>query len=354
MRTIAKVLLLFCLISQSLFAGKEPSVASATAIMPADKAAAASVDVTKVTDTASAENEKANNASATSVIDTEMKVNLKSGMRKFLEGFGPKLKKEDFGNLPEGIEIIDGNGFRGIKVIQGKLEFRTHTWTDNTGLLDNYKLCRESGEEIIAAINGSFFSERGVLGQVITDGFSASVRQIPARLSRCFLASFRGGKNFQFWYLGETPLNSRELLDKHDKAMVWYNGGGGNNEIRIDNLIGGGGWILKNRKDAHNEAVERQFFRFRREDQTSRKTVIAQDNSRNLYFLVFEEGFTLHQVARCFVKTEMFKDVNDAIFLDGGSSSCIVLKGKYLVPPLYLIDKCRFSCIKIMRPEVLW
>ncbi len=301
-------------------------------------------------------NDTLNKASDTSKTNQDyktLKTELKSGVRTIFEKMNKNIPAKEFGELPEGLSIIEGDGFRGIKIIQGLLEFRAYTWLDDTGLLENYNRCKESGDDIVAAINGSFYSERGVLGQVIQNGQIPRVRQIPARLSRCFVCAYRGAKNSQYWYLGETPLSSYELMQPHKKEMVWFNGSADSN-VLCDNLLGGGGWILKNRKDAHWEAVERQFFRFRREDQTSRKTVIAQDINRNLYFIVFEAGFTLYQVAREFVKNDVFKDVQDVIFLDGGSSSCIVLKGKYLVAPLYLVDKARFSCIQILKPTLIW
>ncbi len=282
-----------------------------------------------------------------------LKVELKGGVRRLFENMNKNLPAKDFGDLPEGLSIVEGNGFRGIKITQGLLEFRTYTWLDNTGLLENYNRCLEDGDSIVAAINGSFYSERGVLGQVIQDGQLPRLKQIPGRLSRCFVCAYRGAKNAQFWYLGETSLSSMELMMPHNKEMVWFNGAA-DSSIRCDNLLGGGGWILRDRKDVHWEAVERQFFRFRREDQTSRKTVVAQDSDRNLYFIVFEAGFTLHQVAREFVKNDVFKGIEDAIFLDGGSSSCIVLKGKYLVAPLYMVDRARFSCIQILKPTLIW
>jgi hypothetical protein len=282
-----------------------------------------------------------------------LKVELKSGVRRLFENMNKNIPAKDFGVLPEGLSIVEGNGFRGIKITQGLLEFRTYTWLDNTGLLENYNRCLEDGDSIVAAINGSFYSERGVLGQVIQDGQLPRLKQIPGRLSRCFVCAYRGAKNAQFWYLGETSLSSMELMMPHNKEMVWFNGAA-DSSIRCDNLLGGGGWILRDRKDVHWEAVERQFFRFRREDQTSRKTVVAQDSDRNLYFIVFEAGFTLHQVAHEFVKNDVFKGIEDAIFLDGGSSSCIVLKGKYLVAPLYMVDRARFSCIQILKPTLIW
>jgi hypothetical protein len=123
---------------------------------------------------------------------------------------------------------------------------------------------------------------------------------------------------------------------------------------RIDQLLGGGGWVLRSRHDVHRESYERQRFLFRREDQTSRHTIIAQDSDRNLYLLVFEEGQNLHMIARTLVKEPVFSKVKDAIFLDGGASSAIVLNQKYLVSPLYVIDKARFSAIQVFISDAKW
>ena len=281
-----------------------------------------------------------------------LKASLKSGVRNVFESMSKNSPKESFGTLPEGFKIIEGNGFRGIRVTQGLYEIRVHTWFGDTGLLEEYKATEDEGYKIIAAINGTFYSERGALGQIISDGEIPKIKMIPGRLSRCFLATFRDSKDVQFWYLGETALHSEEIIRSHANEMIWFNGSA-DKTVVPDNLIGGGGWILKKRKDVHGEAEDRQFFRFRREDLTSRKTVIAQDTSRNLFFLVFEAGFTMHQVAREFVKNDIFREVQDAIFLDGGSSSCMVLKGKYLVAPLYMVDKSRFSCIQILKTQLL-
>lgn len=284
----------------------------------------------------------------------ELKTELKGGLRKIFSQLSEKISSEDFGRLPEGLEIIEGKGFRGLKIIQGKLEIRVHTWTGETGLLEQHKIAREGGSEIIASINGSFYSSRGVLGQVVSDGkLPTNIRQIPGLLSRCFVSSFRAMKNRQFWYLGETSLQDNDLVRFAFKEKAWFNVPEIYDGV-IDNLLGGGGWILRCRKDVHMEAYDRQRFRFRSEDQTSRKTVVAQDSQRNLYFLVFEDGFNFHMVARTLAKEQVFADVRDAFFLDGGSSSAIVLKEKYLVPPLYLMDKARFSCIQILVPATTW
>jgi hypothetical protein len=284
----------------------------------------------------------------------EINGELKAGLRKVFSQLTEQTKTEEFGRLPQGIEIIEGPGFRGLKVIQGKMELRVHTWPEDHGLMDAFNKAKEGGMEIIAAVNGTFYSSRGILGQVVSDGkLPANVRQIPGKLSRCFIATFRAMEGRQFWYLGETSLQDNDLIRFSFKENAWFNVP----EIydgTIDNLVGGGGWILRGRKDIHMEAYDRQRFRFRREDQTSRKTVIAQDCDRNLYFVVFETGHNFHMVARTLAKEEVFSKVKDAFFVDGGSSSSIVLKGKYLVAPLYLVDKARFSCIQIFAAPSPW
>ncbi len=284
----------------------------------------------------------------------ELKSQLKEGARQVLANMSQRVSLAELGALPAGFEIIEGTAYRGFKIHQGKLEIRVHTWNDDTGLLENYQRSAEEGANIVAAVNGTFFSSRGVLGSVVSDGgIPADLYQSPGQLSRCFIASFRGEKNRQTWYLGETSLTDGNLLGLGFKERGWFNVP---NVFasHCDNLLGGGGWVLRERKDVHMEAYERQRFRFGRADQKSRKTVIAQDSERNLYFLVFETGNTFHMVARTLVKDKVFVNVREAIFLDGGSSSAIVVKGKYLVPPLYMVDRARFSCIQILVPDLTW
>ncbi len=283
-----------------------------------------------------------------------LKGQLKEGARQVLAQISQPISVEELGPLPTGFEIIEGANFRGFKIHQGKLEIRVHTWSDESGLLDNYRRNEEAGANIVAAVNGAFYCSRGVLGSVVSDGtLPPGLYQSPGKLSRCFVASFRGDKNRQTWYLGETSLVGDKLLTLGFKEHGWFNVP----SIfarHCDNLLGGGGWILRDREDVHMEAYERQRFRFAKADQNSRKTVIAQDSERNLYFLVFETGNTFHQVARTFVKEPVFALVREAIFLDGGSSSTVVVKGKYLVPPLYMVDRARFTSIEILVPEFVW
>ena len=294
-------------------------------------------------------------ASVAALIDQkEAKVHIKAGLRQIFGQVSKSFDENDFGKLPDGIEIINVPGCRGLKITQGKVEIRVDTWTDDKGLLERFKESRELyGRNLIAAINGSFYSSRGVLGPLVSDGtLPPGIKQIPGSLSRCFLASFRATKNRQYWYLGETSVKGGELLRYAFKDTGWFNVP----DIfgRIDNLIGGGGWVLRSRHDVHRESYERQRFLFRREDQTSRHTIIAQDSDRNLYLLVFEEGLNLHKIARTLVKEPVFEKVQDAIFIDGGSSSTIVLKERYLVSPLYVIDKARFSAIQVFVLDAKW
>ncbi|MDD3146922.1 MAG: phosphodiester glycosidase family protein, partial [Candidatus Riflebacteria bacterium] len=260
----------------------------------------------------------------------EMNSDIKGSVRNIFSQFAVKLPLSDFGKLPEGLEIIDGKGYRGIRIKQGKLIIRVHTWLEDVGLLETHEKCRKEEEEsgavtkLVASVNGVFYSPRGVLGQVISDAaLPRGILQIPGVLSRCFIASLLGAKERQFWYIGETSMKAHELFDPYMRSKAWFNTPTVFDST-IDNLLGGGGWVVRNRKDVHMEAYERQRFRFRKEDQTSRKTVVAQDSDRNLYFLVFENGFNFHMVARTFIKEQIFAQVRDVFFLDGGSSSAIV------------------------------
>ncbi|MFZ5951230.1 MAG: phosphodiester glycosidase family protein [Candidatus Rifleibacteriota bacterium] len=293
-------------------------------------------------------------SSPLSINSKDLKVAFKGEVRHLFGQMAKNLDAVDFGKMPEGIEIISITGCKGLKITQGKMEIRVDSWLDDKGLLERFKECRELyGRNLIAAINGSFYSSRGVLGPLVSDGtLPADLRQIPGSLSRCFVASFRATKSRQYWYIGETSIKGADLLRYSFKDLAWFNVP----DIygSIDNLLGGGGWILREKHDVHRESYERQRFLFRREDQTSRHTVIAQDTDRNLYLLVFEEGQNLHQIARTLAKEPVFAKVRDAFFLDGGSSSSIVLKEKYLVSPLYLVDKARFSAIQVFVLDAQW
>ena len=275
---------------------------------------------------------------------------LKGKIRKIFGMLGASAKNQKFGKLPPGVELIDIEGCCGLKLTPTKVEIKIDTWTTDEGLMERYKKAKEEGLGMVAAINGTFYSSRGVLGQVVSQGkLPYDIMQIPGSLSRCFISSFRDAKKKQRWFIGETSLRGRALTGGTLKEKGWFNVP----KVYgfIDGLLGGGGWILRRRKDVHRESYKRQRFRFRKEDQTSRHTVIAQDNERNLYLLIFEEGQSLHQIARKLVKEEVFKTVRDAIFLDGGSSSTMILNGKYLKPPLYIIDQARFSGILVYIPE---
>lgn len=278
---------------------------------------------------------------------------VKMSARQLLSTVFMGVSADSLKPLPDGFKILEGKTYRGFSVEQGKLLIRVHTWGEASGLLENYFVSKEAGLPIIAAVNGTFYSSRGALGQVVSDSaIPVNIFQSPGSLSRCFLVSFRGEKGNQTWYLGETCLSGRALTSLDFKYNGWFNTAGKIYAVRADHLLGGGGWLLRGRKDVHREAFDRQRFRFKREALTARKTVIAQDSERRLYFLVFDSGLTFHQAAKTFVKDPVFSKVQDAIFLDGGSSSEIVIKGKYFVPPLYLVDKARYTCIQILLPEI--
>ncbi|NLI78178.1 MAG: phosphodiester glycosidase family protein [Candidatus Riflebacteria bacterium] len=199
----------------------------------------------------------------------------------------------------------------------------------------------------LGAINGSFYSTQGVLGQVVIDGdLPRQPRQLPASLSRCFVAEVTGPGGPR-WLLGETAARGQALL-----APDFLAGAAMNRPLRpgerLRNLLGGGGWIVREGKDVHMEAYGRQRFRFRKVDQDSRHTVLAMDRDDRLYLLVFETGANLAAVSAALRDPSRFPDgITDAIFLDGGSSSVLVWAGRNLVAPLYLVDKARFSALAV-------
>lgn len=190
----------------------------------------------------------------------DLQAQFKESARQAFSMMTRQVSVAELGKLPEGFEIIEGATFRGFKIKQGKLEMRVHTWTDQTGLLDNYKLAEEEGQKIVAAVNGTFYHSRGVLGSIVSDGnIPACIRQSPGKLSRSFVASFRGEKNRQTWYLGETSLTGNELLRLGFKERGWFNVP----QVlasRCDNLVGGGGWILRDRKDVHMKLMSASAF----------------------------------------------------------------------------------------------
>lgn len=279
---------------------------------------------------------------------------LKENLRSVFGEISDNFNHHELGNLPEGLQIIVGDGYRGFKIEHGLYEIEVDAWQGAEGLMNRYKEHERKGRPIIAAVNGTFYGSRGPLGQVVSNGsLPTNIKQIPARLSRCFISAFRGEQNIQYWFLGETTISGNDLLRPVFTEKAWFNISG-TVFGTIEHLLGGGGWILRNRQDVHREASQRQALRFRREDQKSRQTVIAQDSDRNLYFLVFELGSNLHHIARTFVHQPEFEDVQDAIFLDGGSSSTIIVKGKYFVAPLYLIDRAMFTSIMVMIAPTNW
>ncbi len=250
----------------------------------------------------------------------------------------------EVGSLPAGIDRIDLPGMKGLRVSQGIVELDLHAWNDGPGLLNQFRHAAAADRGLVAAINGSFFGTQGVLGQLVVSGQRPpNIRQMPASFSRCFIAVLRG-PHFPRWVLGETAVHGAALC-----LPEFFTRSRFNRPIRdcdrLVHLLGGGGWIIRDRKDVHMEAYGRQKFRFRKEDQDSRHSVIAMDSEDNLYLLVFETGANLAAVAKMLRTRPEFRDVTDAIFLDGGSSSVMIANGAYLVPPLYLVDKARYTAL---------
>lgn len=276
---------------------------------------------------------------------------IKPAFRSLIGRITGSLAKKDFGRLPDGMAVIKFPGCRGIRLEPGKFQVRTSCWTESTGLLQKYLRSAEKNPALVAAINGTFYYERGVLGQLIVDGqMPKEIKQAPGSRFRSFFAVIQPDGTNESWLIGETSESTSEILSQPgfvrqftDKPQ-FYNG-------KIVSLIGGLGRIVRNGKNVHMEAYEKQKFRFRKADQSSRKSVIALDCVNRLYLLVFETGFTFNQVASMLLERPDFESVTDAVFLDGGSSSTMILKGEYLVLPLYLADMAKYSCIEIYSTD---
>lgn len=268
----------------------------------------------------------------------------KQSVRGFMGELSRTVGDGEVGSLPAGIEKIDLPGVKGLRVDKGIGDLGLHAWNGEPGLLGQFRKTAEADGSLVAAINGSFFGTQGVLGQLVVCGKRPqNIRQMPASFSRCFIAVLRG-PSFRRWILGETAVRGSSLC-----LPEFFSSSRFNRPIRdgdrLEHLLGGGGWIIRDRNDVHMEAYGRQKFRFRKEDQDSRHSVIAMDSQDSLYLLVFETGANLAAVAKMLRTMPEFHDVTDAIFLDGGSSSVMIANGAYLVSPLYLVDKARYTAL---------
>lgn len=257
----------------------------------------------------------------------------------------------DIGSLPVGIAKIEVPGVSGLCIEPGVAELVPHAWNGEPGLLDRFSTSAESDQNLVAAINGSFFGTQGVLGQLVISGKRPhSIRQMPASFARCFVAVL-DGPGGRRWLIGETAAHGPALC-----LPEFFTSSRFNRPIkaadRLEHLLGGGGWIIRDGKDVHMEAYGRQKFRFRKVDQDSRHSVIAMDASDRLYLLVFETGANLEAVSMMLRNRPEFNTITDAIFLDGGSSSVLIANGKYLVAPLYLVDKARYTALFVRKTSL--
>ncbi len=252
------------------------------------------------------------------------------------------------GPFPAGAALVSWPGGRGVRLDPGRFRIQPIVWTGSHGLLA--ELGQRGGTPAagpLGAINGAFYSTQGVLGQVVIDGaLPRQPRQLPGSLSRCFVAVVAGPDGHR-WVLGETAARGQDLL-----APDFLAGARVNRPLRpgdrLEHLLGGGGWIVREGKDVHMEAYGRQRFRFRQVDQDSRHTVLAMDRDDRLYLLVFETGANLAAVSAALRDPSRFPGgITEAVFLDGGSSSVLVWGGRNLVAPLYLVDKARFSALAV-------
>ncbi len=255
-------------------------------------------------------------------------------------------------SMPAGITVMQGDGFSAVACdASAPHRLRLVTWPDQAGLLPIVQRLRAGGRNVHAAINGTFYQRSEPLGPVIVAGRPALdlvQQKSPFKYSRCcvFTAVLPDGSTQTF--LGETRLCAEQLAARPLAELVRAGGlvvpqaipGG----ARLVDLLGGGGWIVRNGTDVHMEAYQRQNLRFRREDQDSRHTVVALTRNGGFRLAVFREGQNLEQIATR-LRAGVLGEIASAIFLDGGSSSCLVDASQYIVPPMYFIDRARFTAL---------
>ncbi|HQG28392.1 MAG TPA: hypothetical protein PLY73_07520, partial [Candidatus Ozemobacteraceae bacterium] len=184
---------------------------------------------------------------------------LKQSVRGFLGELSQAVGGE-VGSLPAGIDRINLPGVKGLRVSQGIGKLDLHAWNGEPGLLHQFRTAVASDGSLVAAINGSFFGTQGVLGQLVVSGKRPpNVRQMPASFSRCFIAVLKG-PGFPRWVLGETAVHGASLCLPEFFTSSRFNRPIRDSD-RLEHLLGGGGWIIRDRKDVHMEAYGRQKFR---------------------------------------------------------------------------------------------
>lgn len=285
---------------------------------------------------------------AGSRVSAAMDPDLKAAIRNLFSGLSDAVASEEIAVLPDGIDVVSIPGCKGLRLDPRFVRVQPHVWSESCGLMDEFTKVSMIDKNVVAAINGTFYSTQGALGQIIVDGkIPHEIRQFSSRISRCFFGIFSDGNNKK-WVLGETGISSSNLLKDGFTGKSRINRPITTND-KLEGLLGGGGWIIRESRDVHMEAYNRQNFRFRKVDQDSRHTVLAMDELNRLYILVFESGANLSKISESLRGKREFSRITDAVFLDGGSSSTIVVMGKYLVAPLYLIDKARLSALFVFK-----
>jgi len=272
----------------------------------------------------------------------------KASVRGFFGELSQAVHENEIGSLPIGITRIELPGVSGIRIEPGMAELKPYSWSGEPGLLDRFQKSAEQDGNLVAAINGAFFGAQGILGQLVIDGKRPhGIRQMPASFARCFVAVLNGAAGRR-WVIGETAVHGTPLCLPEFFTSSRFNRALSADD-RLEHLLGGAGWIIRDGRDVHMEAYGRQKFRFRKVDQDSRHSVIAMDVRDRLYLLVFETGSNLDAVSSMLRTRSDFDNITEAIFMDGGSSSVLIVNGKYLVAPLYLVDKARYTALFVRK-----
>jgi len=260
-----------------------------------------------------------------------------------------------YGPLPEGIHVyftdkrVDTAPFRAFYVVADlqnrKLEFTTDT-SKSRRLTPRQFF--EKNHMPLLVVNGTFFSfeTNQNLNLVITEGKAVSynapnrgkgkdsINRYPAYRSAIGITKRRNAD--VAWTSTDSSAKvkalqapyDRELNDPYDKSIPAFR------KWKMHTAIGGGPVLLQNGEIKISNDIERKFGGKAINDKHPR-TAMGYTADRKLIILVIEGrnpnagGATLTQEA------QLLKDLGciEAINLDGGGSSCMLVNGKETIKP---------------------